>query len=285
MGVVYEAENLTLKRLVAIKVVLATDSAEALARLGREAQLVAAIQHPNICAVLDVGRLPTGGPYVVLERLFGETLADLLCTPVRPTVNEVIDIFVQALSGLHAAHAAHILHRDLKPQNLFLATRLGCPPLVKIVDFGFARDLSAWKTKRLTMPGKSCGTAQYMSPEQINMGALDARSDLFAIGIMMYEMLTGRHPFAGASKMDVQMRILGSVPRSLGRQRPDVPVELETIIMDALSKDPADRPRSAYEMQCLLTDAKRFTGTSGDQDEDPPSTTSPLWIPPSSTPF
>ena len=283
MGVVFEAENIVLKRLVAVKVVSRPGSQEALARLAREATLVAAIQHPNICDVYDVGQLPSGGPYVVLERLFGGSLAGHMRTTPRPHVHAVVDIFVQVLSGLHAAHAARILHRDLKPQNIFLAERVGCAPIVKIVDFGFAQDLSAVPGIRLTRPGKACGTVQYMSPEQLRAEPLDHRSDLFAVGVMLYEVLTGRHPFAACSQLELQSNILRETARPLRQVRPGISPEIEQIIASAMEKDPSRRPASAFAMQAALSAAVR-PQSSPDLEEEPVSTTNPIWIPPASSP-
>lgn len=283
-GIVFEAENLALRRLVAIKTVSRSGSTEALLRLALEAKLVAAIQHPNICDVYDVGRLPSGGPYVVLERLFGETLAMKMQVARRPSLTTAVDIFVQTLSGLQAAHAARIVHRDLKPQNIFLAERLGCAPLVKIVDFGFAQDLSTSPNTRITRPGKSCGTVQYMSPEQLRALPLDHRSDLFAVGVMLYEVLTGRHPFAARSQTELQINILRSEPRPLRQRRPDVSPELQRLVMSAMSKDPAQRPSSAHEMQTWLSSMLVRPPSAPDLEDEPPSLTTPMWTPPSASP-
>lgn len=285
MGLVFEAQELLRNRLVAIKVVIRQDSPEALARLAREARFAAACQHPNICKMLDVGEQPDGSPYVVLERLFGDTLATHLKSWRVKPVREVSSIFLQTLSGLDAAHCARIVHRDLKPQNLFLANH-AAGPFVKILDFGFARDLSTLATERLTQAGKACGTAQYMSPEQLRVQDLDFRSDLFAVGVMMYEVLTGRHPFAGTSKLDVQMRILREAPAPLRKHRPDVPVELEDIVMKAMSKDRSERPASAVHMHQALSEAtmRLASATASDDEVEPASMTEPLWVPPTSSP-
>jgi serine/threonine protein kinase len=280
VGVVFEAENIVLGRLVAIKIV-AKGGPDALLRLEREARLVAAIHHPNICDVYDVGRLPNGGPYVVLERLVGETLAAHIRTPRLPSLGSVLDIFIQVSSGLHAAHAMRILHRDLKPQNIFLVDRPGCAPLAKIVDFGFAQDLSAVAASRITRPGLACGTAQYMSPEQVRAHPLDVRSDLFALGGIIYETLTGRHPFAGPSRVDTQTNILRSVARPVSSWRRDIPRPLEHVIMNMLAKDPAQRPPSAYAVQQAFGHALEELQIEG-TDDSAPSTTNPVWSPPSS---
>jgi eukaryotic-like serine/threonine-protein kinase len=285
MGMVFEAEHIALKRLVAVKVVggAGAGTADALARLAREAHLVAAIHHPNICDVYDVGELPNGGPYIVLERLVGDTLASRM-HGVKMRCEAVVDIFVQILSGLAAAHRLHILHRDLKPQNIFLVEHVGCAPLVKVLDFGLARDLSAPTKDRLTKPGRMCGTVQYMSPEQLRAEQLDARSDLFAVGVMLYETLTGRHPFAAASRIELQTNILRSMARPLRTYRPDAPRRLEEMIAWAMSPRPAERPSSALELQRGLLSALPPSMRETPVEEEPASVTNPIWIPPSSSP-
>jgi eukaryotic-like serine/threonine-protein kinase len=282
MGQVYEAENLHMRRLVAIKVVASAGGPQAFVRLEREAQHVAAIQHPNICAVLDFGRTPSGGPYVVFERLFGVTLGERMRRAGQLSVRAALDIFSQILSGLHAAHTSRILHRDLKPQNVFLVDRAGCPPLVKLVDFGFAQDLSA-RGNRITRPGHLCGTVQYMSPEQLRAEPLDHRSDLFAVGTMLYEALAGRHPFEAQSRVDLQTNILRAAPPPLRSRRPDLSRELEQIIAWALARLPAARPSSALDLQRALQSVVRSSLPSLGDDE-PVSVTEPNWFPPSSSP-
>ena len=222
MGQVFEAEDLKLRRMVAIKVVGARAAGpEAMLRLEREAHVIAAVPHPNICAVHDLGRMADGAPYVVFERLFGQTLAARIRGGRRMSLNATIELFAQVLSGLGAAHAKQIIHRDLKPENVFLVDRPGSEPLVKLVDFGFARDLGATDA-RITRPGRLCGTAQYMSPEQLRAEPLNPRSDLFSVGIMMYEVLAGRHPFEATSLVDLQINILRGTFVDLRSRRPDV---------------------------------------------------------------
>jgi serine/threonine-protein kinase len=284
MGMVFEAEHISLRRLVAVKVVAGASSSDALARLAREARLVAAIHHPNICDVYDVGELPNGGPYLVLERLFGNTLATRM-QGVKMRTEAVIDIFVQLLSGLSAAHNHHTLHRDLKPQNIFLVEHVGRAPLVKILDFGLARDLSAPTRDRLTKPGRLCGTVQYMSPEQLRAEPLDTTSDLFAVGVMLYEALTGRHPFAAASRVELQTNILRSNARPLRSHRQDVPRAVEQMVAWAMSSSPRERPSSALELQRgLIAAMPPISMHDIGGEEEPASVTNPVWIPPSSSP-
>lgn len=287
MGIVFEAEDLTLGRFVAVKVVARAGSAEALARLAREATLIAAVRHANICEVYGAGSLPAPahGPYVVFERLVGETLAAHQCTPRVPSVLSTLDLFVQILSGLEAAHAMRILHRDLKPQNVFLVARAGGSPLVKLVDFGFAQDMSAGLKSRITRPGIACGTVQYMSPEQVRTMPLDPRSDIFATGVMLYESLTGRHPFAAASRVGIQTNILCAEPRPPRSRRRSIPEALGNVVMAALEKDPERRPASASAMQHVLASIRNEMDLECLSDDSSPSSlTGPLVMPPSSRP-
>jgi serine/threonine-protein kinase len=283
MGKVYEAENIHLKRLVAVKVVAGDARSEALQRLEREARIVASIQHPNVCDVHDVGRVPGGSPYVVFERLFGQTLAARAAGGQLP-IREVIGIFAQLLSGLHAAHSMNIVHRDLKPENIFLVERAGCDPLVKVMDFGFARDLTITDEVPLTRPGKMCGTMQYMAPEQLRAERADHRSDLFAVGIMLYEALAGRHPFEAASAVELQINILRATPRPLRVRRPMASKELEDLVAWTLSRAPSERPSSALELQRALLSAGRQHSKLSFDDDAPVSVTEPLWAPIRSTP-
>jgi serine/threonine-protein kinase len=282
MGVVLEAENLAQRRLVAIKVGSRADSAEARLRLEREAQIVGSLQHPHLCELHEVGHLPSGGPYIVLERLFGETLAEHLQSTHHTTVREVVEIMVQALSGLQVVHDARILHRDLKPQNIFLAQRIGDDPIVKLLDFGFARDVSA--RERITRPGKACGTMQYMSPEQLRGDALDYRSDLFAAGVVLYEAIAARHPFAGTSRLDMVTKIVREEPRPLSERRPNISPALEAVVTSALAKDPSRRPASARAMGAALEAAMPALPSRRRDDDDAASSHAARWIPPSSTP-
>lgn len=272
MGEVYEAENRLLKRPVALKIVrggIATP--EAIARLERELLLVSAVQHPNICDVYDAGVLSDGSPFIVLERLFGETLAELLVRKRSVSLHAAIDLFTQVLSGLQAAHGAQIVHRDIKPQNVFLADRLGLPPLVKLLDFGLARDLSGVRTRTITKPGALLGTLKYMAPEQLRGVRVDARADIYAVGVMLYEAIAGKHPFEGPTLADTQANILRSEADPLHEQVGEVSHALSDVISRALQKEPSDRWPSALDMQRALLRASR----AGQNEGSPPSSERP----------
>lgn len=276
MGTVFEAISLPLQRPVAVKVVSQHASADATERLLREVRILTKLQHPNICDVYDVGSLADGTPYLVLARLMGMSLGSHLARDGRLPVAEAVDVFVQVLSGLYIAHSRQILHRDLKPHNIFLSPRVGCSPLATIVDFGLALDLG---DVRITRPGRACGTAHYMSPEQLRNDELDARSDIFSAAVALYEAITGKHPFVGGSYLDTRVRILRNDPVPLRRRRPSAPAALEAAIHWALEKDPARRPFDALIFQqALLATVERADPLFATDDEDPTSTR-PIWRP------
>jgi eukaryotic-like serine/threonine-protein kinase len=280
MGCVYDAENLWLGRRVAIKVIRGARSDEALARLRREAQLVAATQHPNICDIYDVGLLADGSPYLVLERLVGETLAGRLGRERQLSVGVTFEIFSQLLSALTAAHQARIVHRDLKPENVFLAHRVGCPAHVKLLDFGFAKDISGLRGHVITRPGSALGTPRYMAPEQLIGDAVDNRTDLFAVGIMLFECLAGAHPFHADTRVDLQSNILRAHPMPLRRFRPELPAELDWLLGKALAKRPDERFASAKELQQALAAVSPppLEVLYDDDDDEPVSDTVPMRI-------
>lgn len=254
---VFEAENIVLKRRVALKVVKPKAGKEVAVRLEREAQLVAAANHPNICDVYDAGRMADGTPFLVLEFLMGQTLAERLKQSGPLPLSTAYDLFTQILSGLHAAHGASIIHRDLKPQNVFLAERVGCPPVAKVMDFGLAKDLSGARGKTITAHGHTVGTKSYMAPEQLRGERLDIRADIFAVGITLFEVLTMRHPFGGESAAEVHANILRAAPLKLADVRPDLPPAIAQVIGQALSKARDDRFATALAMQTALRHAMR----------------------------
>lgn len=259
-AVVYEAHDLRLGRIVALKLVkVGARDAQAPARLAREARAAAALHHPNICALSDAGYLEDGRPYLVMERLHGETLTQMLYRVGKMAPIDAIDLALQLLSALAAAHAIGIVHRDVKPDNVFLLHRHGCAPFVKLLDFGMCRRATPQIADDLTLTraGQVVGTPEYMSPEQVSgKRDFDRRIDLYAVGVILYEALTGQRAFPGKDAREVVMSVLVRQVPALRSVRPDVPSALERIIARAMTRDAGVRYQSAEEFQQDLLAAK-----------------------------
>jgi TolB-like protein/Tfp pilus assembly protein PilF len=257
MGEVYLAEDSRLGRRVALKFLTgALDAApEARARLVREAQVAAQLRSPHIAVAYDLVEHETG-IFIAMEYVEGELLSARIARGALP-VAESLDITMQVADALDEAHGLGIVHRDIKSSNLIITAR----QLVKVLDFGLAkpaRSRDSFVTEAsLTMAGTVVGTLNYMPPEQLRGGEVDHRADLFSLGVVLYEMLTARLPFAGDSMADVADRILNREPEAIGRYSYSVPGEVETIVRKALEKDPAFRYQSARDLFVDLTHARR----------------------------
>ena len=271
MGTVFEAEHLTIGRAVAVKVLHPSQARkkDAVRRFHQEARAAGGIGHPNICEVYDLGTLDDGSPYLVMEKLVGETLADRIGAEGGLPFEDVIDTLVQVLSGLVAAHEKGIVHRDIKPENVFLTRRVGCPPVCKLLDFGVSKMIAPLiggkdEDLDLTRTGMVMGTPYYMSPEQARGDRnLDARVDLYACGVILYEALTGRRPFVAANYNALLLQILGGSPKPARTFRPALPVGFDAVLDKALARNRDDRYRTANDLQRDLQALRdRHTGTS-----------------------
>ena len=242
MAQVYEGTDTVLGRTVAIKVLApqyASDDAF-VARFRREAQAVAQLNHPGVVSVYDTGS-DDGVHYIVMEYVSGRTLADILEKEGRLQPERAAEIAAQIAQALSFAHAAGIIHRDVKPANIMLSSQGS----VKVMDFGIARALS---TQTLTQTATVLGTASYLSPEQAQGEAVDARSDIYSLGVVLYEMLTGRPPFTGDTPVAVAYKHVRETPPVPSDIVPEVSPELDAVVMKAMAKNPANRYASASEM-------------------------------------
>ncbi len=254
MGTVYECEHIQLHRKVAVKVLHPAQVRKkaSVQRFHHEAQVAGAIGHPNICEIYDIGEGDGGAPFLVMELLTGETLADRIASEGALPFDDLVEVISQVLSGLIAAHDKGIIHRDIKPENIFLSSRPGIGPLAKILDFGISKVAGA-DDLHLTRTGMVMGTPFYMSPEQARGDrTLDHRVDIYATGVMTYECLTGRRPFTAANYNALLVQILTTNARPPHEIRPAVPEAFEEFVAKAMHRERDKRYANTIEMQRAL---------------------------------
>ena len=235
MGAVYKAEDTRLKRIVALKFLprSLTGDANAKQRFIHEAQSASALRHNNVCTLHDISETEDSNLFIVMDCYEGETLKKKI-EKGSIKIDEVIDISAQVCEGLARAHEKGLIHRDIKPSNIFITN----DGTVKIIDFGLAKLSEATE---LTKDGTAPGTISFMSPEQIKCEEINQRSDIWALGVVMYEMITRQQPFKGDFEQAITYSILSKNPESITRIRTGVPMELERIVLKMLEKDPDER--------------------------------------------
>lgn len=260
MGVVYKARHLLMNRMVAIKTLhqhLASNQ-KTTQRFKREATLISDLEHPNIITVYDFGVTPKGQPYLVLGYLEGRGLDEVIKSEGLLSQERAIKIFSQVCDGLAHAHARGIIHRDLKPSNIMLTDGEQGSDMVKIVDFGIAKVLpeSGKDPLYLTQAGETFGSPLYMSPEQCLGRHVDHRSDIYSMGCLMYECLTGMPPHLGESSFITFSKHVSELPQPFPADL-GIPAQLEAVVLKALAKEPEARQQSARELASELERAMR----------------------------
>ena len=251
MGVVLAADHLQLQQTVAIKLMKAGAGGVALERFKREARLVARLQSHHVCRVLDVGALDSGEPFIVMEMLEGGDLGQVLDERGAFTPQQVADYVLQALDAIGEAHLLGVVHRDLKPGNLFLTKGVDGAPFVKVLDFGISK--AASQDDGLTATGEILGSPRFMAPEQMRKAKdVDTRADIWAIGAVMYELLTDRAAFEAETVAELLVLILQEDPEPLSRLRPELPPGLVAVVERCLQKDAEDRFANVAELAMAL---------------------------------
>jgi serine/threonine protein kinase len=257
MGRVYEAEHIDIGKRVALKILhpAYSQTPDLVERLRREARSASKIAHPNVVDVTDSGTTPDGAFFFVMEYLEGIELGELIYREKRLDIRRTLMIGAQICRALQAAHEVNVIHRDLKPENVLILRRDGQRDFVKVLDFGIAKsgnDSDVGESRggrRLTQPGMTMGTPEYMAPEQASGKPADPRSDIYAVGGLLYEMLSGNPPYEGANFMEILHKKANGAPAALSTVRNDVPPALENVIMKAMAKEPDARQQSMEALE------------------------------------
>src|SRR5580698_6647371 len=256
MGRVYRAEQTVLARTVAVKIIHPhlVGEENAAARFITEARAASRLNHPNSVGVIDFGKTPDGQLYLVMEFLRGRDLARVAYEEGPLPFRRIVDVLRQVLAALSEAHHLEIIHRDLKPENIILEPMRTGGDFVKVVDFGLAKVREAEEKPSITSPGIVCGTPEYMSPEQGRGDPIDARSDLYAVGVIFYQMLTGRLPFEAESPTQVVLMHISTPPPDPRKVAPDrqIPEALVNVLLMAMAKEPEHRFTDADEFSEAL---------------------------------
>jgi len=271
MGKVYKATQLALDKPVVLKVLRAAllSDERTVARFQREAKAASRLNHPNSINVLDFGQSEDGALYIAMEYVQGRDLHHILAREWPLPESRIIRIMGQVLSALADAHSASVIHRDLKPENIMVEQRRGEPDFVKVLDFGIAKIIDGTDDEgpALTRAGFVCGTPEYMSPEQARGARLDLRSDLYAVGVILYQLCSGLLPFDSDSAVGFATKHLNEQPPTPSRRRPEAKVSpaMERLIMRALSKSPEDRPQTAdqFRAELIAIEKERRAQVSG----------------------
>jgi len=260
MGVVVAAHHLMFDERVAIKFLLPEGlrNAEAVARFEREARAAVKIKNEHVARMIDVGRLETGAPYIVMEYLEGSDLAGMLRTRGALPIEDAVEFVLQASEAIAEAHALGIVHRDLKPANLFVVRRADALLSVKVLDFGISKFTGKGTSDRnmgMTKTSAVMGSPLYMSPEQMESSRdVDARTDIWALGVILYELITGQVPFLAESMPELILKIISAQPAPLLNRRPDAPPGLEAVILRCLTKDRSKRYSNVAELAVALVE-------------------------------
>jgi serine/threonine protein kinase len=271
IGVVYRARQLTVNRDVAIKILKEEYAKDELTvrRFENEAQAISKLRHPNTLRLYDVQRSAEGTLYIVTELLTGRSLSDVLANEGRMSIDRAVRTIDEVCRSLGEAHTASIVHRDLKPANIFL-DRIGNEDVVKVLDFGIAKILQGGGG--LTRAGVVPGTPQYMSPEQATMQRVDHRADIYALGIILHQMVAGRAPFDGPTVLEILRKQIEEPPPKLSEAAPDlsIPPELEKLVLWMLAKTPEERPSSVDAIRNHLPRILAFASPALMWDAPPP---------------